>query len=136
MQQRSGKDNLIRLIIVNLKKRESLIWANYLYGHKFIFKKYRDIPFENFKANRWFKLLEYLPIKIMYSSSGFYRGALARYPVVAQSFWTLLLLERVYNLRAIGLLKIPVEESIYPCKTIRRIGPLYTLGTWGSVEIL
>jgi hypothetical protein len=115
--------------------KNSLIWAHYLYGHKFIFKKYRDIPFENFKANRWFKLLEYLPIKLLYSNNGFYRSALARYPVVAQSLWTLLLLERVYNLRVIGLLRIPVEESIYPMQDDKEDRALIYLGNLEDTDL-
>lgn len=119
----------------HLFPRNSLIWAHYFYGHKFIFKKYRDVPFENFNVNRRFKLLEYVPFKLMYINSGFYRGALAGYPVVAQSLWTLLLLERVYNLRVIGLLRTPVEESIYPLQEEKEDRALIYLGGFEDTDL-
>ncbi|MDP8003577.1 MAG: glycosyltransferase [Caldisphaera sp.] len=89
-----------------------LIWVHYFYGHKFLFKRYRELPFKNFKAKRWYRILDLLPPKFAFNN--FYGKALYDKKIVAQSLWSLLLLERVYNIPVLGRLLIPVDKEFYP----------------------
>ena len=119
----------------NLTIKNYLIWAHYFYGHRFLFKKYRDLPYRNYGVDRKYTLIEYLPIKFAYWSSKFYVSALKGKPIVAQSLWTLLLLERVYNLPVLGLLRIPVEASLYPLENDKESSALIYLGSKEDTDL-
>lgn len=93
-----------------------IIWVHYFYGHKFLFKKYRNID-KNFNINigkiLLFKIISLIPISIRFLLSKFYYKTLSHNFVIAQSIWTSLLVERVYNVKVRGLLYIPVNSDIY-----------------------
>lgn len=98
------------------KIQNFLIWAHYFYGHRFIFKRYRQIDpvfNNNIKDIMANKFIEYMPQSINFIKSKFYYNALSNNFVVSQSLWTALLIERVYSIPIMGILKIPVNPDIY-----------------------
>jgi len=97
----------------NIRIKNLLIWAHYFYGHKFIFERYRELWKENFSIPYYINLIDYIPFYILRRKAKFYYRALSNNKTVAQSLWTDLLLERVYNIFTEGILYIPVEYEFY-----------------------
>ena len=97
----------------NIRIKNLLIWAHYFYGHKFIFERYRELWKENFSIPYYINLIDYIPFYILRRKAKFYYRALSNNKTVAQSLWTDLLLERVYNIFTEGILYMPVEYEFY-----------------------
>ncbi len=111
-----------------------LIWAHYFYGHKFLFRRYRELPYENFKKFKWFTFMDFLPPRLTLHNN-FYYKALYDKIIVAQSLWTLLLLERVYKIPVKGILRIPVETEFYPFSNNKEHEALIYLGNFQDTDI-
>lgn len=109
-----------------------LIWAHYFYGHKFLFQEYRRIDrgFPRLSGRIILgKLAGYAPNFVAIQLSRWYWETLRRYPVVAQSLWTELLLERVFSVPTLGTLLVPVDPQICNVDlTLPRAGTLVFLG--------
>lgn len=83
-----------------------LIWAQYFYGHKYIFSQYRQLDQSDGLVA---KISGFIPSNLYLKQARFYNEPLKRCNLVAQSLWTALLLNRVYNLRCKGLVYLPVN---------------------------
>lgn len=109
-----------------------LIWAHYFHGHKFLFKAYRrtDRTYSGFSKGLIAEnFAGYVPNLAAIHLSRFYWKTLQRHPVVAQSLWTELLLERTLSVPTIGTLRIPVDPQAYDVDlTLPRAGTLVFLG--------
>lgn len=112
--------------------RNLLIWVHYLYGMKFIFDAYRRtdrmLPGQSMEvfAERYAGLV---PNSAAIQLSRFYWRTLQRHPVVAQSLWTELLLERYFSVPTLGTLLIPVDPQAYDVDlTLPRAGVMVFLG--------
>ncbi len=105
----------------DIKSYNILIWAHYFYGHKFIFERYKKLWNDNFGIPFIYKLLDYIPLNLMMRNARFYYTPLKNNKTVAQSIWTDLLLERVYNISTQGLLYIPVEYDYYNTGKVEKI---------------
>jgi hypothetical protein len=95
------------------KIQNFLVWAHYFFGARFIFKRYRQKPYENFGVKRHHNLFGLVPSNIFGLIGRSYYSALKNNGIVAQSLWTDLLMERVYNIDVKGVLYIPIEASYY-----------------------
>lgn len=98
------------------QKRNILVWAHYFMGHRFIFHRYNEIE-KIFKVSFYERLLraisEYVPNVILRILLRNYIKALQSFSVVSQSLWTDLLLERVYSIKTLGILPIPIEPNAF-----------------------
>ncbi|MCW1311605.1 MAG: hypothetical protein QXJ93_02030, partial [Candidatus Rehaiarchaeum fermentans] len=94
-----------------IKLRNTLIWAHYFYGHKFIFKRYVRYPWTNFNEYNFTEILEFIPLYFLKKTAKFYYKTLNNHRTIAQSVWTDLLLERVYDIHTEGILYMPVEPG-------------------------
>ena len=105
----------------NIKFTNLLIWANYFYGHKFIFGRYTKLWETNFSIPQIYKLISFTPLNLIMRNARFYYEPMKNNITVAQSIWTDLLLERVYNIFTRGLLYIPLEYDYYNIGKVERI---------------
>ncbi|MGC9124392.1 MAG: hypothetical protein ACP5IB_10065 [Thermoplasmata archaeon] len=105
----------------DIKSNNLLIWAHYFYGHKFIFERYKKLLKNNFGIPFKYKLLDFIPLNFLMRNARFYYTPLKNNKTVAQSLWTDLLLERVYNIFTQGLLYIPVEYDYYNTGKVEKI---------------
>jgi len=96
--------------------RKLLIWAHIFYGHRFLFRRYVDLPRRNFGQRDVTFIANLLPSFLLHWKARFYIETLNRNRVIAQSLWTDLLLERVYNIKTEGVLYIPIEPTYYDVK--------------------
>ncbi|MEM3455577.1 MAG: hypothetical protein QXT72_03360 [Candidatus Micrarchaeia archaeon] len=96
-----------------IKLRNTLIWAHYFFGHKFIFKRYVRYPRINFNEYNFTEILEFIPLYFLKKTAKFYYKTLNNHRTIAQSVWTDLLLERVYDIHTEGILYMPVEPDYY-----------------------
>lgn len=121
----------------NIRIKNLLIWAHYFYGHKFIFERYRELWKENFSIPYYINLIDYIPFYILRRKAKFYYRALSNNKTVAQSLWTDLLLERVYNIFTEGILYIPVEYEFYDVNEYSKENrALIFFGEKGDVDLI
>jgi hypothetical protein len=117
-----------------------LIWATYFYGAKFLFQSYRNRDYSNehsLKPLSFVKIYGIIPQSVGLRISKFYSKTLKLYPVVSQSVWAGLLLERVYSIRTLGILRIPVDPEIYEVSlNAVREGILVFLGNNEETDLL
>lgn len=107
---------LIRYLSSIRPIKNLLIWAHYFYGSKFLFQAYRNRNNSNehsLNPLSFGKIFGIIPQSVGLRISKFYSKTLKLYPVVSQSVWTGLLLERVYSIRTSGILRVPVDPEIY-----------------------
>ena len=107
---------IVKLLSKNNTVKNMIIWAHYFYGARLIFKSYRSnrFPLTLTAKEKIISLLSaYVPGSIYLLQSTFYWKTLNRYPVFAQSIWTGLLLERVFNIPVLGNLLIPVNTNLF-----------------------
>lgn len=108
--------SMVRWLSKRQKLNNLVIWAHYLYGQRFVFRLYRNgekgLPVNpaTFLKNEF---LSWIPNVLAVIFSGFYWKTLNRYPVVAQSLWTGLMLERMFSVPVMGTLLIPVDRRLY-----------------------
>ena len=116
-----------------------LIWAHYFMGHRFIFHKYNrtDHLFSISLPFRLSRILsELVPNLILRILLRKYVGALSKASVVSQSLWTDLLLERVHDIKTLGLLLIPVNPESFPINFTERTSRLLLfLGNFDETEL-
>ena len=130
---------ITKMLYGRKEKANLLIWANYFYGHRFIFRRYNEIdrlfPISFF--NRLLrKISELIPIFILSAISRKYHGTLAKANVVSQSIWTDLLLERVYSIKTKGILPIPVNKDFLPINVQERKSKLLLfLGNYDETDL-
>ncbi|MGC8622082.1 MAG: hypothetical protein ACP5U0_09225 [Caldisphaera sp.] len=105
----------------DIKSNNLLIWAHYFYGHKFIFERYKKLLKDNLGTPIKYRLLDFFPLSLLMRNAKFYYTPLKNNKTVAQSLWTDLLLERVYNIFTQGLLYIPVEYNYYNIGKVEKI---------------
>ena len=99
---------------IPIKPRKLLIWAQYFYGHRFIFTQYRQWQDEKTLDGRIKNLMAGLtPSVIANSLAKRYISTLRGSHLVAQSLWTCLLLNRTYNLNCNGVVYLPVDPFYY-----------------------
>jgi hypothetical protein len=99
------------------QRKHLLIWAHYFVGHRFIFHRYNEIDplFNISQFNIIFrKIAEMVPIQLLRILMRKYIKTLSSNYVVSQSVFTDLLLERVYAIRTMGILSIPVASDAFP----------------------
>lgn len=87
-----------------------LIWGQYFYGHKYIFSQYREWDQSDGLVA---KISGFIPSSLYLKQARFYSEPLKRCNLIAQSLWTTLLLNRVYNLRCKGLVYLPINPHYY-----------------------
>ena len=87
-----------------------LIWAQYFYGHKYIFSQYRQLDQSDGLVA---KISGFIPSSLYLKQARFYTEPLKRSNLIAQSLWSLLLLNRVYNLRCKGTVYLPINPYYY-----------------------
>ncbi|MGP6221062.1 hypothetical protein [Caldiplasma sukawensis] len=109
-------DNLLRAIYGKTLNRKIIIWAHYFIGHRFIFKRYNEIDIA-FKIGLKKKLIKSLAGLIPLT---FFTIILRKYVqpmrnnfIISQSVWTGLLLERVYSIKTMGILPIPIDSDMW-----------------------
>ena len=96
-----------------IKLKNLIIWSHFFYGHKFIFERYKKLWEENFGSPYQIKILNYIPFNFLKKNAEFYYIPLKNNRTIAQSLWTDLLLERVYNIFSEGILYTPIEQEYY-----------------------
>ena len=90
------------------------VWATYFYGHRFIFKQYRDLPVGlSYKERLSYSAIELMPPLLSMRKSRWYVTGMARTRILAQSLWTGLLINRAYSLKCSGVIYIPVDPAYY-----------------------
>jgi len=111
------------------------VWVQYFYGHKFFLARYRDLWRRNFGAPLWARATGHIPQSLWLRIARFYWEPLRRSRVLAQSLWTALLLERVYDVPVLGVLYLPIEPSYYPRGRDKRRGALVFLGNEEDTDL-
>jgi len=111
------------------------VWAQYFYGHKFFLARYRDLWRRNFGAPLRARAIGHVPQSVWSRIARFYWEPLKRSRVLAQSLWTALLLERVYDVPVLDVLYLPIEPSYYPRDRGERRGALVFLGGEGDIDL-
>lgn len=107
--------SIIRLLSgIDANLSHLTIWVNYFYGHRFIFRQYRDMPYGLGYRERLRHLgMNFMPPSLTSRITKWYVNTLARSQTIAQSIWTSLLLSRVYKLKCSGVVYMPVDPLYY-----------------------
>ena len=133
-------DYYIMKILFRLNTKDNLlIWAHYFLGHRFIFRRYNDIDrlFHVSFISRIFGTLSgMVPNSILRILFHKYVETLKHANVVSQSIWTDLLLERVYSIRTLGILPIPLNQGSLPINLQERAAKLLLfLGNYDETDV-
>ena len=133
-------DYYIMKILFRLNTKDNLlIWAHYFLGHRFIFRRYNNIDrlFHVSFISRIFGTLSgMLPNSILRILFHKYVETLKHANVVSQSIWTDLLLERVYSIRTLGILPIPLNQGSLPINLQERAAKLLLfLGNYDETDL-
>ena len=104
----------VRLLGKTDRNNNLIVWAHYIYGHRFTFKQYRDLPFGlPYRKRLQLRAIELIPPILTMRQAKWYTQALTNAKIISQSLWTGLLLNRVYNLKCSGVVYIPIDPSYY-----------------------
>jgi glycosyltransferase involved in cell wall biosynthesis len=104
----------VRLLGKTDRNNNLIVWVHYVYGHKFVFKQYRDLPFGlPYWERLQLRAIEFVPPVLTIRQAKWYTHALKKAKIISQSLWTGMLVNRVYNLKCSGIVYIPVDPSYY-----------------------
>lgn len=91
-----------------------IVWVHYFIGHSFLFKQYTN---EQSKLDRHartvYSFMRFAPRIILDYSVRNYVGVLRKSTVIAQSLWTALLINRVYDIECREIVSLPVEPELF-----------------------
>lgn len=131
--------NLLRAIYGVNFNNKVIIWVHYFIGHRFIFRRYNEID-STFSLSTWNKIVNrlagFIPIDFLPIMFRKYIEPLKKNFILSQSVWTDLLLERIYSIRTMGLLPIPIFSELWQYSHgAKKEGIIVFLGNYSETDL-
>lgn len=115
-----------------------IIWVHYFKGHSRLFSQYRqERKVLTGHARFSDSAISMLPPKLYDLGVKNYLKTLKKGTVIAQSIWTCLLVNRVYNVKCQGIVPVPIDEEEYSSIRNCQKDPQYLifLGNYGDTKL-